>query len=339
MFSQGEFPRNILNSVFVATLTVALALLLGVTASYALARVRFRGRTLLLLTILAVSMFPQIAVLAGLFELIRFIGIFNTPWALILSYTIFTLPFTVWVLTTFMRDLPIEIEEAAIVDGATPWVIITKVFLPLMWPALVTTGLLAFIGAWNEFLFALTFTSSNTTRTVPVAIALLSRRHPVRDPLGHHHGGLGDRHRAADRPRPDLPAQDRGRPDRRRRQGLGEHAMAHLQLSDVRKTYGAVDVIKGVDLEIETGEFMVFVGPSGCGKSTLLRLISGLEDITSGDMLFDNERVNDLAPSKRGIAMVFQSYALYPHMNGLRQHGLRHEAAEGRRRRHQGAGR
>jgi len=171
---QGAFPRNILNSVFVATMTVAFALLLGVTASYALARVRFRGRTLLLLTILGVSMFPQIAVLAGLFELIRFIGIFNTPWALIMSYTIFTLPFTVWVLTTFMRDLPIEIEEAAIVDGATPWQIITKVFMPLMWPALVTTGLLAFIGAWNEFLFALTFTSSNDTRTVPVAIALLS---------------------------------------------------------------------------------------------------------------------------------------------------------------------
>ena len=154
------------------------------TASYALARVRFRGRTLLLLTILAVSMFPQIAVLAGLFELIRFIGIFNTPWALILSYTIFTLPFTVWVLTTFMRDLPIEIEEAAIVDGATPWVIITKVFLPLMWPALVTTGLLAFIGAWNEFLFALTFTSSNTTRTVPVAIALLSGATQYETPWG-----------------------------------------------------------------------------------------------------------------------------------------------------------
>lgn len=80
----------------------------------------------------------------------------------------------VWVLTTFMRDLPVEIEEAAIVDGATPWIVITKVFLPLLWPALVTTGLLAFIGAWNEFLFALTFTSSETTRTVPVAIGLLS---------------------------------------------------------------------------------------------------------------------------------------------------------------------
>ncbi|WP_152975845.1 carbohydrate ABC transporter permease [Ensifer adhaerens] len=174
ILNNGTFPRNVLNSLFVAATTVAFALFLAVTASYALARVRFRGRGLLLMTILAVSMFPQIAVLAGLFELIRFLNIYNTPWAMILSYTIFTLPFTVWVLTTFMRDLPLEIEEAAIVDGATPWVIITKVFLPLLWPALVTTGLLAFIGAWNEFLFALTFTSSETTRTVPVAIALLS---------------------------------------------------------------------------------------------------------------------------------------------------------------------
>lgn len=169
-----NFPRSILNSVFIAGATVGFALFLAVTASYALARVPFRGRGLLLMTILAVSMFPQIAVLAGLFELVRFLGIFNTPWAMILSYTIFTLPFTVWVLTTFMRDLPVEIEEAAIVDGASPWVIITKVFLPLLWPALVTTGLLAFIGAWNEFLFALTFTSSESMRTVPVAIALLS---------------------------------------------------------------------------------------------------------------------------------------------------------------------
>lgn len=170
----GTFIRNFGNSILVASLTVLLALFVAVTAAYALSRVRFRGRSLMLMTILAVSMFPQIAVLAGLFELIRFLGIYNTPWALIFSYTIFTLPFTVWVLTTFMRDLPIEIEEAAIVDGATPWIIIRRVFLPLMWPALVTTGLLAFIGAWNEFLFALTFTSSNDTRTVPVAIALLS---------------------------------------------------------------------------------------------------------------------------------------------------------------------
>jgi trehalose/maltose transport system permease protein len=174
VFEGRNFIRSIANSVFIASTTVIAALFLAVTASYALARVRFRGRGLLLLTILAVSMFPQIAVLAGLFELINFLGLFNTPFALILSYTIFTLPFTVWLLTTFMRDLPVEIEEAAIVDGATPWIIITQVFMPLLWPALVTTGLLAFIGAWNEFLFALSFVSEETQRTVPVAIALLS---------------------------------------------------------------------------------------------------------------------------------------------------------------------
>ena len=184
VLTSGSFPRNLLNSVFVSAVTVILALLFAVTAAYALSRVRFRGRSLLLLTILSVSMFPQIAVLAGLFEVIRAFGLYNTLWGLIFSYTIFTLPFTVWVLTTFMRDLPLEIEEAAIVDGAKPWVIIWRVFLPLMWPALVTTGLLAFIAAWNEFLFALTFTSDNATRTVPVAIALLSGASQFEIPWG-----------------------------------------------------------------------------------------------------------------------------------------------------------
>ncbi|MDB5561422.1 MAG: glycerol-3-phosphate transporter ATPase, partial [Hyphomicrobiales bacterium] len=88
--------------------------------------------------------------------------------------------------------------------------------------------------------------------------------------------------------------------------------MAELQLKDIRKAFGMVEVIKGVSLEIKSGEFMVFVGPSGCGKSTLLRLIAGLEDITSGTLEFDGKVVNGLAPAKRGIAMVFQSYALYP---------------------------
>jgi trehalose/maltose transport system permease protein len=136
--------------------------------------VQFRGRGLLLLTILAVSMFPQVAVLSGMFELVRSLGLYNNLLSLVLSYMIMTLPFTVWVLTTFMRDLPKELEESAIIDGATPWIIITRIFMPLMWPALVTTGLLAFIAAWNEFLFALTFTLTNEQRTVPVAIALIS---------------------------------------------------------------------------------------------------------------------------------------------------------------------
>jgi len=174
VFREQPFGRNILNSLFVAVSTVALSLGLAVAASYALGRIQFRGRTLLLLTILGVSMFPQIAVLSGMFELVTWLGLYNNLLSLTLSYMIFTLPFTVWVLTTFMRDLPKELEEAAIVDGARPVTIVTRVFLPLMWPALATTGLLAFIAAWNEFLFALTFTLSTEMRTVPVAIALIS---------------------------------------------------------------------------------------------------------------------------------------------------------------------
>jgi multiple sugar transport system ATP-binding protein len=91
--------------------------------------------------------------------------------------------------------------------------------------------------------------------------------------------------------------------------------MATVTLQRIQKSYGAVEVIKGVDLSIEDREFCVFVGPSGCGKSTLLRMIAGLEEITSGDLLIDGQRVNDVPPSERGLAMVFQSYALYPHMS------------------------
>ncbi len=174
VFRGGSFGRNLLNSVIVATVVVAISLALAVTASYALSRISFRGRGLLLLTILSVSMFPQISVLSGLFELISLFGLFNSLGSLIFSYMIFTLPFTVWVLTAFMREIPIELEEAAIMDGASPLRIVAKVFMPLLWPSLVTTGLLAFIAAWNEFLFALTFILRDSQRTVPVAIALLS---------------------------------------------------------------------------------------------------------------------------------------------------------------------
>lgn len=174
IFRSDSFGRNLLNSVITSFVVVAISLVLAVTASYAMSRIKFRGRGLLLLTILSVSMFPQISVLSGLFELIAVFNLFNSLGSLIFSYMIFTLPFTVWVLTAFMREIPVELEEAAIMDGASPLRIISKVFLPLLWPSLVTTGLLAFIAAWNEFLFALTFILSDSQRTVPVAIALIS---------------------------------------------------------------------------------------------------------------------------------------------------------------------
>jgi trehalose/maltose transport system permease protein len=174
LFAEQSFARNILNSLIVASAATAISLLLAVTAAYALGRIRFRGRSAILFAVLSISMFPQIAVLSGLFELIRYFGLYNTLIGLVFSYLILTLPFTTWVLTVFMREMPRELEEAAIMDGASPLRILTQVFLPLMGPALAATGLIAFILAWNEFLFALTFTLSGEQRTVPVAIALIT---------------------------------------------------------------------------------------------------------------------------------------------------------------------
>lgn len=170
----GGFGRNILNSIAVAGTVVLVSVLLGSLAAYAFGRIHFRGRGLLLSAVLAMTMLPQVAVLSGMFELIRALGLYNKLAGLALSYLVFTLPFTVWVLTTFVQGLPKEIEEAALIDGAGPWSTLTRVFLPLMAPAAVTSGLLAFIAAWNEFLFALTFTLTDEQRTVPVAIALMS---------------------------------------------------------------------------------------------------------------------------------------------------------------------
>jgi trehalose/maltose transport system permease protein len=174
LFAEQSFARNILNSLIVASAATAISLLLAVTAAYALGRIRFRGRSVILFVVLSISMFPQIAVLSGLFEFIRYFGLYNTLIGLVFSYLILTLPFTTWVLTVFMREMPRELEEAAIMDGASPLRILTQVFLPLMGPALAATGLIAFILAWNEFLFALTFTLSGEQRTVPVAIALIT---------------------------------------------------------------------------------------------------------------------------------------------------------------------
>jgi trehalose/maltose transport system permease protein len=168
------FGKSLVNSIAVSFFTVAFAMLMGITAAYALGRIRFKGKGLLLVSLLGVSMFPQVAVLSGMFELIQSLGLYNKVLGLVVPYTIFTLPFTVWILTTFMRELPGELEEAAIMDGCGPLRIIFQVFMPLLWPALVSTGLLAFIGAWNEFMFALTFVVSDTERTVPVAISLIA---------------------------------------------------------------------------------------------------------------------------------------------------------------------
>jgi trehalose/maltose transport system permease protein len=174
VFADQPFATNLLNSLIVAGSVVALSLALSLMAAWALGRVQFKGRGTLLMVILSASMFPQVAVLSGMFELVRAFHLYDQLGALMFADLLLTLPFTVWVLVTFMKQLPKELEEAAAMDGVGVFTLIFRIFMPLLWPAVVATGLLAFIAAWNEFLFALTFTLSTEERTVPVAIALIS---------------------------------------------------------------------------------------------------------------------------------------------------------------------
>ena len=170
VLSSGEFQRALINSTIVAGTVTLISLALGSIASYALGRFRFRGRAFAMYLMLSMTIFPQIAILGALFTLINKFGLFNTLPALIFSDLILTLPFTVWVLTSFMAALPKDLEEAAYVDGATPLQVFYKVLLPLIAPGLVTTGLLAFITAWNEYLYALSFTQDPQHHTITVAI-------------------------------------------------------------------------------------------------------------------------------------------------------------------------
>jgi trehalose/maltose transport system permease protein len=172
--SSSLFRRALLNSTIVAGAVTLLSLAIGSVAAYALGRFRFRGKSFVLYLMLSMTIFPQIAILGALYTLISKFHIYDTLWSLIFTYMIFTLPFTIWVLTSFMRALPGDLEEAAYVDGATPLQVFWKVLLPLIAPGLVTTGLLAFISAWNEYLYAVSFIQSPDHYTVPVAIVTFS---------------------------------------------------------------------------------------------------------------------------------------------------------------------
>ncbi|MGD1992833.1 MAG: carbohydrate ABC transporter permease [Anaerolineae bacterium] len=184
IFRNDRFTRALLNSVIVAVSTTALCLVVGSFGAFALGKLRFRGKTPSLYIILAMTMFPQIAVLSGLYAVISRLNLHPLP-SMILSYMIFTMPFTVWVMTSFFKALPTEIMQSAQVDGATPFQTFYMILLPLTAPALVTTGLLAFIAAWNEYLFALTFTIiSPQNRTVPVAIASFTGEIAHQEPFG-----------------------------------------------------------------------------------------------------------------------------------------------------------
>ena len=160
-----------INSIIVAVGTVSLSLLLGSLCAYALSRLPFRFKRPVLYLTVAMMLFPQVSLLSGLFLLMRVTGLYNTRTGLILTYLVYALPLTILLLRGYFRSLPAELEEAAYIDGATPLIVLWKILLPLAAPGLFTTAVLSFIGAWNEFLFALTFTASDQARTLPVTIA------------------------------------------------------------------------------------------------------------------------------------------------------------------------
>lgn len=179
LFAERAFWIPIRNSLVVAGATTLLALAAGAPCAYALARLPFRAKGPILAFVLAVSMFPQISLVSPLFLLLRGLGLINTYPGLILPYLTFAMPLTIWFLVGFFRQLPAELEEAAMLDGASRWRAFREIALPLAWPGLATTGLLTFLYSWNEFLFALSFTLGPERHTVPVAIALFRGQYQV----------------------------------------------------------------------------------------------------------------------------------------------------------------
>ncbi|WP_026486610.1 carbohydrate ABC transporter permease [Caldanaerobius polysaccharolyticus] len=179
VFVKRPFGTYLKNSVIVASATTLFSLFVSSFAAYALARLKFKGKAIILSLVLAVSMFPGIAIITPLFLFLKNVGLLNTYMGLILPYTTFTVPLSLWILTTFFKEIPFDLEESAKVDGATPMQAFLKIIFPLATPGMFTTAILTFIAAWNEFIFALVFNTQDAMRTVPVGIAMFPGEHDI----------------------------------------------------------------------------------------------------------------------------------------------------------------
>lgn len=173
VFTKHEFGRYLFNSVYVSTAAMLLGLLCAIPASYALVRIDFVGRRFINKFILSANMFPIVAIVCPLYVLFRWLGLVNTHASLIIASTVLTLPISIFTLNAFLRQIPLDLEQAAMVDGASRFQAVVKIILPILAPAVFTTAIISFIGAWNELMFALILVSKKTMRTVPVAIAMM----------------------------------------------------------------------------------------------------------------------------------------------------------------------
>jgi multiple sugar transport system permease protein len=185
VFQRGlGFNHALINSIGIAIITTLLALVLASAAAYAITRLDFPGKTLILATALAISMFPAISIVGGLFNVWRVVGLYDTWPGLILPYLSFALPLSIYTLSAFFREIPWDLEKAAQMDGATGMQAFRRVILPLAMPGVFTAGILAFIVAWNDFLFANVLTATDTARTAPVALSYFRGASQFQDPSG-----------------------------------------------------------------------------------------------------------------------------------------------------------
>ncbi|MBM7650810.1 carbohydrate ABC transporter permease [Neobacillus cucumis] len=172
VFFEHPFLRYLWNSTVVSTITTVYAVIVASFAAYAIARLQFKGKTFILGIVLSVSMFPQIATITPIYIFLKNLGLTNSYLGLIIPYSTFTLPLSIWILVTFFRKIPLDLEEAAKIDGATLMQTFWKVIMPLALPGIFTTAILVFIAAWNEFFFALTINTDDKYKTVPIGIAM-----------------------------------------------------------------------------------------------------------------------------------------------------------------------
>jgi multiple sugar transport system permease protein len=183
-FSDSPFIKPLINSLGIALITTVVSITLAAFAAYAIARLDFPGKALILAGALAIAIFPQISTVGPLFDMWRAIGLYDTWPGLIIPYLTFSLPLAIYVLVAFFREIPWDLDQAAQVDGATPFQAFRKVIVPLAAPGVFTAAILVFIFAWNDFLFAISLTSSDASRTVPAALAFVTGESQFTEPSG-----------------------------------------------------------------------------------------------------------------------------------------------------------
>ena len=184
IFTTGVFVRPLINSIGITVISTVIAVALATLAAYAIARLNFPGKRLVLTAALAIAMFPPISIVGPLFNMWRNLGLYDTWPGLIIPYMTFALPMSIWVLSAFFREIPWELEQAAGVDGATPFQAFRKVIVPLAAPGVFTAAILVFFFAWNDFVFAITLTSTDRSRTVPAALNFFTGASQFQQPTG-----------------------------------------------------------------------------------------------------------------------------------------------------------